>query len=221
VIRLRPVTYVAPDLDTVRKFETSYPKLSSYWTDAECTAIKSTIKQHYLAVQRHTCCYCRQIIAISHGRVWDAEHIVPRKSHPGFMFTPQNLALACPDCNGAKSAKQTLVDPSITTYPNTGDAFLVVHPHFDKYADHIEQGEYLYVRRSDKGQWTITNCNLGRFAGQQFGWPEPIEDDRFENLVDDVFDGGAASARVIGEQLRSRIHNAHFTPEDTVATGPV
>src|SRR5690606_8510723 len=111
--------------------------------------IKTKIKKHYLAAQGNTCCYCWQIIPTRHGRTWDAEHVVPRESHPGFMFTPQNLALACPDCNGPKSNKQTLVSPSTTTYPTTGDAFLVVHPHFDDYADHIEKGDYTYVQRSD------------------------------------------------------------------------
>jgi len=210
MIYLPAVAYSEEEVDFVRQFAASAPKLSSYWADDACSAIKSTIKHHYRVAQGSVCCYCRQIIPIKHGRVWDAEHIVPRASRPEFMFTPQNLALSCPDCNGPKSNTPTLVDPLVATYPTTGDAFLIVHPHFDDYADHIEVGNYTYapVPGSDKGAWTIANCNLLRFAGQEFGWPEPIADERYENLVDAVFDGDPTSAQEVGERLRNGIESS-------------
>ena len=212
MIYLQCMAYVAADLALVRQFEQRVEKSSNYWTEDECSAVRTAIKRHYRAVQGNTCCYCRQIIAVDHGRVWDAEHIVPRKSNPSFMFTPQNLALACPDCNGAKSSTQTLVNPSTNLYPTTGASFLIVHPHFDNYADHIEKGEYTYARLSDKGEWTIKTCNLTRLAGRKLGWPDPVADERFEKSVEDLFGGDPTSIRVISDQLRASVAKSQPDP---------
>lgn len=223
MIYLQPVKYVEADLDFVRRFERSDSKQAGYWTNDACSGLKTVIKQHYRRVQNNICCYCRQVIPVDHGRVWDTEHIVPRNLRPDFMFIPQNLALSCPDCNGPKSDKETLADPSTTTYPTTSDAFLIVHPHFDNYAEHVQKGDYLYVPASGsaKGKWTISNCNLSRFAGREFMWPDPIPDDRFEDLVDDVFDGNAESARAIIEDLTTSGENATSAPDSVAESEPV
>lgn len=207
MIYLEPVCYADDDLTFFQAFELGDPRPADYWSADECSNIKTTIKRHYLDKQRNTCCYCRQIIIVDHGRVWDTEHIVPRKTHPGFMFTPQNLALACPDCNGRKASKQTLVAPDTSAYPSTGDAFLVVHPHFDNYDEHIEMGDFVYTGISDRGEWTVINCDLNRLAGRAFGWPDPIADERFEDLVDDVFDGDGAAPGIIQATIESELNS--------------
>ncbi|WIB42153.1 hypothetical protein DEJ11_15160 [Curtobacterium sp. MCLR17_058] len=137
-------------------------------------------------------------------RAWDAEHIVPKRLHPEFMFTPENLALSCPDCNGPKWDKETLVDPTLRAYPLRGDAFLIVHPHFDAYEDHIVRGDYVYtaVEGSEKGAWTIIECNLGRFVQMQIGWPEPLGDEDFEDEVERAASGDAAAVSQIAAELR-------------------
>jgi hypothetical protein len=193
---LAPVVYSDTDLEFVRRFENGQNMLSNFWSDAVCDPIRSRIKKHYLLAQRNTCCYCRQVIPEDHARAWDAEHVVPRSTHPQFMFTPQNLALACLSCNVSKSNKQTLNDIGVIDYPFAGDDFLVVHPHFDAYNEHIESSDFIYVARTPKGEWTITACNLTRFAGRVFGWPDPIADDRYEEDVDAVFEGSVAPSEV-------------------------
>lgn len=200
---LSPVVYADNDLDFVRRFENGQRMLSSFWSDAACDSIRSRIKKHYLYAQRNTCCYCRQVFPEDHARAWDAEHVVPRSTHPQFMFTPQNLALSCLSCNGSKSNTQTLIDTGVVDYPSTGDAFFVVHPHFDAYSEHIEFGDLTYAARTEKGEWTIIACNLTRFAGRVFGWPDPIADDRYEEDVDAVFDGSAAPSAITVSVLMS------------------
>lgn len=202
---LRRVQYAAEDLALVIRYEAVSPKLAAYWSDDECNPIRASIKHHYRTAQGNTCCYCRQVLPVNHGAAWHAEHVVPRESHPEFMFTPENLALACPDCNLSKSNKQTLSDPSVTIYPDSGDAFLVVHPHFDEYQIHVEQGGYTYVSLSEKGEWTIRHCNLARFAGMQFGWPEPVNDDRYEAAVEELFGGDVGAANQINSDLRDAL----------------
>jgi hypothetical protein len=96
------------------------------------------------------------------------------------------------------------------TYPTTGEDFYIVHPHFDEYRDHIERGEYTYVPRSDKGMWTIEKCDLTRFAGEEFGWPEPLMDSRFEEAVDQVQGGDPTGVSVIASALGSAITSDNF-----------
>jgi hypothetical protein len=123
------------------------------------------------------------------------------------MFTPRNLALSCPDCNGPKRDEETLVDPSVATYPSSGDGFLIVHPHFDYYYDHIAVAGVVYtaVEGSDKGEWTIGACDLGRFAQLKIGWPDPIEEDEFEMQVEQADMGDFSSVKAISDVLRFRM----------------
>lgn len=202
---LPPVVYSTEEQQLIDAFDAMVVKNGDYWNDDALQQLKLKIKKHYKTVQRLTCCYCRQVILVNHARAWDTEHIVPRASHALFMFIPLNLAVACPDCNGKKSDNQTLVDPMQLTYPASGKDFHIVHPHFDEYGDHIQQGGLTYVPLSDKGTWTIEKCDLTRFAGKKFGWPEPLADMRFEEAVDQVQEGDVTGVTAIASELSSAI----------------
>lgn len=146
-------------------------KRPEQWNAEDVAPVRAEIKQHYIGEQNHRCCYCYVQNLTRHGRVWDVEHIVARASHPFFLFEPRNLAVACPDCNNAKSDDPILVNSRIVRYPNRGDRFTIVHPHFDRYEDHIGIiAGRIYWGKSKKGAATICMCNLYRFAAEDAGW---------------------------------------------------
>lgn len=195
------VEFTASEQEVVASFEATDPKDASYWMDDSIDSLKRAIKKHYVLAQGYTCCYCRQAYPVLHLMAWTTDHVVPRTTHPQFMFTPLNLAAACHTCNQRKSAKQTLVGSSSAEYPSSGAGFFVIHPHFDVYADHIELGGINYVPLTDKGQWTYDACGLERFIEMKLGWPAAtVADDRYEGDVDAIVDGDrAAAASVIDD----------------------
>lgn len=142
-------------------------KTGDYWDrDDECVKrIKKEIKDFYLLQQDFTCVYCRQRIVVQHHAAWDTEHIIPKSSHPQFMFEPKNLCIACKDCNNEKRAKDVLKNPRRITFPSVSGDYLMVHPHFDSYGDHIHllPHSLFFMPRSEKGVHTIEICGLLRF----------------------------------------------------------
>ncbi|WP_146068072.1 HNH endonuclease [Cryobacterium sp. M96] len=160
---------------------------ASFWADPSTNEVKSHIKTHYILEQSNRCCYCDHHLPTNNHRMWDIEHIVPRLSHPQFMFRPDNLAVSCPDCNREKGTFQMLVNARLVRYPVISAAFKLVHPHFDNFKDHILRVNYVYVPKTKKGTETIRRCNLLRFAQKYIDWPNAINDSRFENEVNDLF----------------------------------
>jgi hypothetical protein len=193
------VAFTASEQRIVSDFEATDPKDPSYWMDASIEALKRAIKRHYVLAQGYTCCYCRQVYPVGHLMAWTTDHVVPRNSHPQFMFTPLNLAAACHTCNQRKSAKQSLKVSSGAAYPAVGASFFVIHPHFDNYSDHIEHAGVSYTPITEKGGWTYEACGLDRFVEMELGWPEAtIADERYEKAVDAIAEGDrTASAAVM------------------------
>lgn len=174
------------------------------WSEPEHDDIRRAIKTHYIAQQSTRCCYCDRHLGTINHRDWDIEHIVSRATHPFFMFEPRNLAVACHDCNGAKSDQRVLRNDRRVTYPSEAGAFLIVHPHFDNYDEHIIYRDFIYVGKSEKGKRTIYVCDLLRFAQRFIDWSSSIADKRFEEDVDDLMSGGASAPgalRRIASQL--------------------
>jgi hypothetical protein len=184
---LNPVQFDASDLTEIGAI--SAPGLvAGDWAGPRSAPIKGRAKDHYIREQNNRCCYCDEQWLTENKRVWDLEHVVPVSLHPAFMFEPINLAISCPDCNLAKTDKETLLDPSVFVYPTRSDAFAIVHPHFDEMRDHIKKRRLLFEPTTDKGTWTVKHCNLGRFAVKYI---DPSDDSnpsdaRFESAVDDL-----------------------------------
>jgi hypothetical protein len=159
-----------------------------HWDDPAISRTRLSIKRHYLMQQDYHCCYCQMQNRTSHGRVWDVEHVVARSSRPEFMFEPRNLAVACPDCNNAKSDEPVLVDPGTTDYPERGEAYVIIHPHFDQYEDHIAiHAGRLYQPKSDKGSATVVMCNLLRYSYKHVGWDAGLADDDCMTAIAEEF----------------------------------
>ena len=142
-------------------------KSGDYWdkTDANIQKVKKHIKDHYKVVQDYTCIYCQQKIVVTHGMAWDTEHIIPKSPYPQFLFTEENLAVSCKDCNRIKWDKNVLKNPKRKTFPKKSEDYIIVHPHFDVYDEHIQIiTETIYRPKGEKGKETIEICGLLRFA---------------------------------------------------------
>lgn len=153
------------EYDDLKKSE----KCGSFWGakgDKELTSLKKHIKDFYILNQGYKCVYCRQKIVVKHNSSWDAEHIIPKNTHPQFLFKPENLCISCKDCNGAKLDKNVLVNPSRQSFCYDKEAYIIVHPHFDVYDEHIKvvSDSLMFLPRSKKGLYTIESCGLLRFA---------------------------------------------------------
>ncbi len=195
-----PIMYCPADKELVDAFDAlARPaKDPSYWSDGALTALKARVKAFYIAAQGSRCCYCDRHQATENHRAWDVEHVADRSKYPWFMFTARNLAASCPDCNTAKSAKETLTTPGRKTYPKGSADFRIVHPHFDSLADHVHRLGHIYVPKSLKGKHTIVMCDLLRFAEKYIDWKNSATDTRFEAEVNAAFgnDGMMGQAAV-------------------------
>lgn len=127
--------------------------------------LKKNLKDHYIKAQNYTCPYCLQRIQVDHNGMWDAEHIIPRRTHPHFTFEPENLCISCKDCNGYKSDKIVTKSSVKKKFSKNRDDYLIVHPHFDIYSDHIKIISIagFYLPKTDKGRTLVETCGLLRF----------------------------------------------------------
>lgn len=207
---LTPIAYSETSAALVARYDAEPDKVSKYWNNDEVTPVRLEIKAHYIKEQQYLCCYCGIPDPSNHGLDWDVEHVVSQKRRPEFLFTQVNLGVACRECNGSKSDKETLVDPSAPDYPSTSDAFLIVHPHFDKWSDHILRDHLTYASFTKKGKWTVEECRLNRLNERVIGLRYAISDDRYEDLVRRLLAGGSTLQQIAN-------HIRLSTPTDTAA----
>lgn len=125
-------------------------------------SFKNNIRNHMYYKQNFRCAYCR----IELSKACDflqREHIIPKTSHPKWMFEPRNLCITCDRCNNYKNDEEVLQNPDVVNYPAESDDYLIINPFLDKYSDHIELKEgIIYVGKTDKGRFTIKTCHLSR-----------------------------------------------------------
>lgn len=134
--------------------------------DISIVNIKKFIKDHYILAQNYTCPYCQQRIEVNHNASWDAEHIIPKSTHPKFIFEPLNLCVSCKDCNNEKRNKPVLANINRRTLPTNSADYIIVHPHLDNYNENIKVIEIAgyYLPMTEKGRKTIETCGLLRFT---------------------------------------------------------
>lgn len=145
-------------------------------------SIKEHIKKHYKKEQRYTCVYCCNINPTNHGSSWHIEHIIPKEINQQLMFESENLCLSCPDCNQYKGNKKVLVGDLV--YSRNSEDFIIIHPHYDEYNNHILRVGMMYLPKngSEKGKNTIRICKLFRFIPLAFDGE--IRDVDFYDLID-------------------------------------
>lgn len=168
---LTPVIYTLVMKEKIGEFEAIPYKLKkgSYWDatdDGDMEDVKKHIKDHYKVVQDYRCPYCQQKIEVDHNGSWDAEHIIPKDTHPQFMFEPRNLCISCKDCNLIKRNKRVLKNQKRIRFPNRSADYLFCHPHFHIYSDHvniIEEAGF-YLPKTPEGIYLVEMCGLLRFV---------------------------------------------------------
>lgn len=167
---MTPVQYSGANKVIVEAFENLSEDLqtANYWSDDAVKPVRSAIKDHYIADQQYVCVYCgRQHVTINKS-LWDAEHVISRANASRFMFTPQNLAVSCRDCNIEKAQKEVR-NTTRKKFPNESKHYLIVHPHFDSYEEHIRWFGDVCAPLTDKGAKTLVMCNLTRFSTTLLG----------------------------------------------------
>jgi uncharacterized protein (TIGR02646 family) len=143
---------------------TNSPRKGDDWGKGIFDSIKKNIKEHLLSEQDRTCPYCGLRLP-KWGMFPSIEHIAHKGIHYRFMFESKNLIVTCTTCNVYKGDKETLVNPTTATYPSIGDDFLIIHPHFDDYFQHIEITCGVLLKAvTDKGLRTIEYCKLNKLA---------------------------------------------------------
>lgn len=153
------------------------------WDSPDLNPVRSRIKQYYLEEQDFRCCYCRKQILVQHGRAWDIEHVIPRSLGAAFLFEPENLAVSCIDCNIAKRDTAVFSRPR-QRFPREGDAYIIVHPHFDEWDEHFLFAGVVYAPLTAKGAETIKVCKLYRFYKLQGQNALCIDDRRYVALAE-------------------------------------
>ncbi len=190
------------------------------WGCDELSGLRSEIKRFYLDGQARCCCYCRKPNATNHGRVWDVEHVIPRALRPDFMFEPENLAVACVDCNSAKSDQDILVAER-KAFPRRAEAYSIVHPHYDEWEDHLMLGNAIFAAKSAKGAHTIVVCKLYRYYNLEGQDALFANDRRYADMAERVLFAKTAHeaepfALAIGAMVNKAVA-AELTPDGTDA----
>jgi len=80
------------------------------------------------------------------------KHIIPKKH--GGKDTDDNLALACIDCNLAKSSNLTGIDPE------TSVVTPLFHPRTQNWLEHFERRGLLIIGKTDVGRTTVRVMNM-------------------------------------------------------------
>jgi 5-methylcytosine-specific restriction endonuclease McrA len=187
---MTPVQYGAACRALVDSFNARVPaqKNHDYWNDPIIDPVRAEIKDHYIGEQNRRCCYCNREYPTGNKAVWDGEHIIAKSLAPRFMFEPRNLAASCKDCNIAKGEDEVRVNPKRQSFPDQSKHYIIVHPHFDEYDDHIRWYGDVVRPLTTKGAELVGKCNLWRFgvakAGVEVQPPNPLADSLIGVMMD-------------------------------------
>lgn len=158
-----PYTMISADTKAIEKASNGNPQKDD-WEKSTLKDYKDRVRRYYRNQQNKKCVYCRMDVS-SATSYFHIEHIVPKSLHPEWMYEPLNLCVACANCNSAKNNQKVLSDENVTILPTESSSYLIIHPHFDHYFEHIEIVEgLLYKGLTPKGVKTIELCNLTRVS---------------------------------------------------------
>lgn len=124
---------------------------------------------------RHRCSYCQSQQRIV-GILLTVDHIIPESL--GGATAPDNLCLACWDCNLIKGNRTTAIDPQ------SGLTIRLFHPNIDKWEEHFRWSSdgLRIIGVTPTGKATVIALKLNRpplLRSRQFwtdaGWHPPSE----------------------------------------------
>lgn len=138
------------------------------WDKASLKAIKDDIREYVYTINNEKCFYCKSEIDDGTNNE-TIEHVVAKEQCPIFTFQPKNLTLACSDCNRIKNNdnvfNSNIINPqnlSFDNYPSNSSDYVIIHPYFDEYFQHINIDDIFYIGIDVKGKNTIKFYNLNR-----------------------------------------------------------
>ncbi|WP_339466004.1 HNH endonuclease [Pseudomonas sp. EA_65y_Pfl2_P74] len=175
---MKPIVFNGDDSAYISTYDGLNHKIWNE-TTGPIVSLRASVRKHYLDQQGYKCAYCRMLKRENHGLSWDVEHIVPKSEHPRFLFEPENLALACKECNLSKLDQKVFARPlrKNALYPRGKEHYTIIHPHYDKYEDHMEiagfGGKVIYIpKNKGKGKETFIMCDLLRFSYDYGDWKD-------------------------------------------------
>lgn len=203
---ITPVVYRGEIKDKVDAYDNLPLKIKAgnFWDsteDGEMADVKKVIKDHYKLAQDYTCPYCLQRVEVDHNGAWDAEHIIPKDTHPQFMFEPRNLCISCKDCNLIKLNRNVLKNKKRIRFPNRPEDYAFCHPHFHIYAEHITVIEKagFYLPRTKEGIQLVEICGLLRFVLKyaECEWTDEELCMQIRDLGEELFNEPLAESKVL------------------------
>jgi len=130
------------------------------WSYYHLGDVIAKIRDFYNNEQNKLCAFCK----LPFRDEIQVEHLIPKKGNNHrieFSYTPRNLVVACRFCNTKKSTNNDFITQTWRDYPQSGIYFKIIHPHYDKYFDHIQiVDKSRYVAKTLKGYKTIDRCGL-------------------------------------------------------------
>lgn len=133
------------------------------WENDCLDDFKDRLREDYYDKQHLRCAYCRMELR-PESYTPEIDHIIPKSKKPKWMYEPFNLCVTCKACNTKKGQKKVLKDDNVEDLPMESDAYVIVHPHIDRYSEHIQLVDgILYQGISKKGKETVKKCKLFRF----------------------------------------------------------
>ena len=165
------------------------------WDSSELEKLRSAIRNHYRQEQNGLCAYCKNELSLQSAANAQIEHILSKSKYGNFVFEVLNLCVICADCNQIKSDKEAAASMEEITvnevksrYPRASSSFIIVHPHFDDWGEHIKKIDKFYIDLTKKGNATIGICRLNRYV-QQFGVSDETFDDfKLNSMCQSILD---------------------------------
>lgn len=183
-----PVTCDAPLTLTIQQKINDPSFTHNQWGCDDLLEFRSHVRAYYRDEQQGLCAYCKNTVSVRSANNAHIEHIVAKSLYRDFIFEAKNLCVICADCNEIKRSQEVLNEVPDTLspltsgrqrirYPTSSNAFLIVHPHYDEWDDHLMRFGYQYIDKTTKGGNTIVMCKLNRYFHQNFNMDDNFVDD--------------------------------------------
>lgn len=119
------------------------------------SSISGDLRQKVAERSGYRCSYCQTQLSVI-GLSFTIDHIIPRKLSGSSDY--ENLCLSCWDCNIAKKARTTGLDPQ------TGEQIRLFHPNQQEWSEHFvwaENGTEI-IGLTPTGRATVSALQLNR-----------------------------------------------------------
>lgn len=134
-----------------------------HW-DRNKTKLKDAIRERLKLMQNKCCVYCG--CRVQGGG--DVEHIAHKAAHPQFLFTPENLAYSCKNCNQVYKGQRNVVSLVNTDYKRC--RFTIVHPYLDDVDHYFDTSKPIIAIRPGLSQPERTKAVTTK---RMFHWEDP------------------------------------------------